>query len=88
MSPRSRCRLKLAIDAAAGIDENGGPRVHYFEATELALQLLGNNIAANLFLVGYAFQKGLLSFSLKALQRAIELNSIEVESNIQALEWN
>ena len=59
MSPRSRGRLKLAIDATAGIDENGGSCVHYFESTELALQLLGSNIAGNLFLVGYTFQKGL-----------------------------
>ena len=41
------------------MDENGGPRVHYFGATEFALQLLGSNIAGNLFLVGYTFQKGL-----------------------------
>ena len=80
-------RLKLAIDAAVGIDENGEPRAHYVEATDLALQLLGNTIAANLFLVGYAFQKGLLPVSLQALQRAIELNGIEVEINIKALEW-
>ena len=44
-------------------------------------------IAANLFLVGYAFQKGLLPVSLQALQKAIELNGVEVEFNIKALEW-
>ena len=80
-------RLKLAIDAAVGIDENGEPGSHYVEATNLALKLLGNTIAANLFLVGYAFQKGLLPVSLQALQKAIELNGVEVEFNIKALEW-
>jgi len=80
-------RLKVAIDAAVGIDENGEPGAYYVEATNLALKILGNTIAANLFLVGYAFQKGLLPVSLQALQKAIELNGVEVEFNIKALEW-
>lgn len=59
----------------------------FVEATRLATALMGNSIAANLFLVGYALQKGLLPISIEAIQRAIELNQVAVEMNIQSLSW-
>ena len=34
--------------------------IEYLDATQLAVKLLGNSIGANLFLVGYAWQKGAL----------------------------
>ncbi len=48
-------RLKRAIIAAAGSDN-----VSFVDASRLATALLGNSIAANIFLVGYAYQKGAL----------------------------
>ena len=59
----------------------------FVEATRLATALMGNSIAANLFLVGYALQKGLLPISIEAIQRAIELNQVAVEMNKQSLSW-
>jgi indolepyruvate ferredoxin oxidoreductase len=38
-------------------------------------------------ILGYAWQKGLVPVSLKAMLRAIELNGVEVERNKQAFGW-
>ena len=56
-------------------------------ATGLATALLGDGIAANLFLLGVAFQRGLLPVSEAAIIRAIELNGVSVEQNILAFTW-
>jgi len=57
------------------------------DATSLATALLGDAIAANLFLLGYAFQRGLVPLGLEALERAIALNGVAVEANRQAFAW-
>jgi indolepyruvate ferredoxin oxidoreductase len=54
-------------------------------ATAAAQRLLGNTIGANMFLVGFALQKGLLPVSLAAVEKAIELNGVAVEFNKTAL---
>jgi indolepyruvate ferredoxin oxidoreductase len=59
----------------------------FIAASELATALMGDSIATNLFMMGYALQKGLLPISAAALIRAIELNGAAVESNKKALEW-
>jgi indolepyruvate ferredoxin oxidoreductase len=65
----------------------GDERVEYLDATRLATALLGNSIATNLFMVGYAWQRGLIPLSLDAIEGAIELNGIAVEANKEALVW-
>ena len=65
----------------------GEERVEYLDATRLATALLGNSIATNLFMVGYAWQKGLIPLSLEAMERAIQLNGVAVETNKAALLW-
>ncbi len=60
---------------------------HFVDATALATALLGDSIATNLFMVGYAWQRGLVPLSLEAIERAIELNGVAVEANKQALLW-
>ena len=57
------------------------------EATDLATTLLGDSIATNLFMLGYAWQKGLVPVSHEALLRAIELNEAAIEMNKQAFAW-
>ncbi len=74
-------QLRDAIDTATG------GKADYVEATELARRLMGDTIAANLFLIGYAFQKGLLPLTEPAIVRAIELNRVAVEANIRAFTW-
>ena len=48
---------------------------------------MGNSIAANFFLVGYAIQKGLFPLSLEAIERAIELNGVSIDMNKESLYW-
>ena len=57
------------------------------EATDLANALLGDSIASNLFMLGYAWQKGWVPLSHESLMRAIELNAAAVEMNKSAFNW-
>ncbi len=57
------------------------------DATGLTTALLGDAIAANLFLLGVAFQLGLLPVSEAAIVRAIELNRVAVQQNVDAFAW-
>lgn len=61
--------------------------VEFIEATELATNLMGNSILTNMFVVGYALQKGLLPVSPDAMEEAIRLNGTTVTDNIIALNW-
>jgi indolepyruvate ferredoxin oxidoreductase len=72
-------RMQQAIASSV---RTGG--AHFVDATQLATRLLGDAIAANLFLLGYAWQHGLVPVSGAALQRAIELNGTAVEMNLRA----
>jgi len=51
------------------------------DATGLGLALLGDTIAANLFMLGYASQRGLLPVSPEAIERAVEINAVAVPFN-------
>ena len=68
-------------------DRIGDDRLELVNATRLATALLGDSIAANLFMVGYAWQNGMLPISQEALMRAVELNGVAVEWNKQAFYW-
>ncbi len=50
-------------------------------------KILGNTIGANMMIVGYAYQQGLMPVSEEAIHRAIELNGVAVEFNKQAFLW-
>jgi len=71
-------RLRAAVNEAAG------ERAHFVGANRLATALLGDAIGTNLFMVGYAYQKGLLPVSSAAIERAIELNRVAIELNKSA----
>jgi indolepyruvate ferredoxin oxidoreductase len=55
--------------------------LHGVDATGLGLALLGDTIAANLFLLGYASQLGLLPVGPKAIERAVEINGVSIPFN-------
>jgi indolepyruvate ferredoxin oxidoreductase len=74
--------LRLSIEAAAGADA-----CDFLEATRLATGLMGDSIATNLFMLGYAYQKGLIPIGHEALERAIELNGTAVPMNLGAFRW-
>jgi len=57
------------------------------DATRLAAALLGDSIAANVFLLGFAFQRGLIPLSSEALYRALELFGRNVDMNKRTFDW-
>jgi indolepyruvate ferredoxin oxidoreductase len=65
----------------------GGPETTFIDTTALAQALLGDSIAANIFILGYAWQKGYLPLSEAAILRAIELNGESVPMNHSAFLW-
>ena len=74
--------MRRAIAEAAGAD-----KTHFIDATRLATALMGDAIASNLLMLGYAFQQGLLPVSQDAIERAIEINGVAVAFNKQAFLW-
>jgi indolepyruvate ferredoxin oxidoreductase len=80
-SLRADERIK-AIDEAVG-DGN----LATLDANDIAGQLMGDTIYANVLLLGFAWQRGLVPVSLKALMRSIELNAVAVENNKRAFSW-
>ncbi|MFZ3285297.1 MAG: indolepyruvate ferredoxin oxidoreductase family protein [Telluria sp.] len=65
----------------------GANSADFIDATRLATALMGDSIAANLFMLGYAWQKGRIPLSEAALLRAIELNAVAVASNKKSFLW-
>jgi indolepyruvate ferredoxin oxidoreductase len=62
-------------------------QAEFVAATELAGGLMGDAIATNMFMLGYAYQKGWVPVAGESLLRAIELNGVAVEFNKQSFLW-
>ncbi|MCB1959052.1 MAG: indolepyruvate ferredoxin oxidoreductase family protein, partial [Rhodocyclaceae bacterium] len=65
----------------------GEDKADFLDANALAEALMGDAIASNLFLLGYAWQRGMVPVSHAALMQAIELNGVAIEMNKKALLW-
>ena len=59
-------------------------RNRYVDAAALTEQLLGSTAAANIFLLGFAYQQGCLPIAGTAIEEAIRLNGVAVEANLAA----
>jgi indolepyruvate ferredoxin oxidoreductase len=64
-----------------------GKAVDFPDATRLATALMGDAIATNPFMLGFAYQRGLIPVSSEAIARAIELNGVAIEFNKRAFHW-
>ncbi len=65
----------------------GGDAVALIEASRLASRLLGDGIFANVLLLGYAWQKGLVPLRRESIERAMALNGVSVAENRAAFAW-
>jgi indolepyruvate ferredoxin oxidoreductase len=65
----------------------GEGRVFSLDATELATALLGDSIATNMLMLGFAWQSGAIPLTRAAIERAIELNGVDVAENKAAFAW-
>lgn len=65
-------RIKGAVPDGQAVLVNG---------THLATRLIGDSIATNLFMLGVAYQRGLVPVSAEAIFKAIDLNGVAVEAS-------
>ena len=63
------------------------PDSDFIDAQRLAGALLGDGMATNPFLLGFAWQRGLVPVSEGALMQAIELNAAAIDMNKRAFRW-
>ncbi|WP_419814225.1 indolepyruvate ferredoxin oxidoreductase family protein [Glacieibacterium sp.] len=56
----------------------------FVAADTIAVALLGDAIGANILLMGYAWQSGLIPLKLASLEAAIELNGVAIDFNKRA----
>ncbi|MGJ3439485.1 indolepyruvate ferredoxin oxidoreductase family protein [Pseudomonas sp. Je.1.5.c] len=69
------------------LDAVGQENASFLAGSKLATALMGDSIATNTFMLGYACQKGLLPVSEASLLKAIELNGTAVAFNKSAFLW-
>ncbi len=74
-----------ALDAVARFTNPQGS--FRLPAQQLADKLYGDEIPANVMVLGAAWQLGLLPLSLESLTKAFELNKVAVKTNLEAFAW-
>ena len=72
-------RLQAILARAAG-----NKTCQDLAASSIATRLLGDSIAANMIMLGFAWQRGLMPLSRAALEQAIRINAVAVEFNLRA----
>ena len=68
-------------------DACGAGNAQFVPAAELATALMGDSIATNMFMLGYAWQTGWVPLGRESIERAIELNGVAVDFNLQSFVW-
>ena len=74
----------LTLRIAAAVQPGGFSAI---DATDIATKLMGDSIAANLFTLGYAWQKGLVPLTRESIAEAVQLNGVSVKMNLAAFAW-
>ena len=65
----------------------GAGQAEFVDAGRIATALMGDTIATNMFMLGYAWQKGWVPLAEASVLKAIELNGVSVAFNTQAFVW-
>jgi indolepyruvate ferredoxin oxidoreductase len=58
----------------------------FLDFTKAAETLLGDSIATNMMMMGFAYQQGLLPLRAASIEQAIELNAVSIKMNTQAFQ--
>ncbi|MDS1138410.1 indolepyruvate ferredoxin oxidoreductase family protein [Nitratireductor indicus] len=77
--------LRTDAREAAIREAVGSENVDAFDANRLAEELLGDQVYANMILLGFAWQSSLVPVSRAALDRAVELNGVKIGDNRRAI---
>jgi indolepyruvate ferredoxin oxidoreductase len=75
-----------AANAAIDAVTRAGDNVR-LDAQRMAETLFGDHMAANVIVLGAAWQRGAVPLSLGAIRQAFELNAAAVEQNLAAFAW-
>ena len=78
--PTNSLRQRLHLAA-------GDERLQFLDATRIATRLMGDSIATNLFMLGFAYQRGLIPVTSEGIEAAISLNAVAVEMNTETFRW-
>src|SRR3954452_22286700 len=62
------------------------PDSSFVDFTKPAEILLGDSIATNMMMMGFAYQRGLLPLSASSIEQAIEVNGVAIKMNTQAFQ--
>jgi len=62
----------------------GKENINFIPTSTITKKILGDSIAANIFIIGYAYQAGLIPIKEQAIEKAIELNNVNVNLNLEA----
>ncbi len=81
-NPSDNCVADI-LQALGGEAANLGA----FDANQIATALLGDSIYINPMVMGYAWQRGWIPLGEAAMLRAIELNGVQVQANLNAFLW-
>jgi indolepyruvate ferredoxin oxidoreductase len=73
------------LDVLRGIV--GQPHLANLPATSIATRLMGDSITTNMFMFGFAVQKGLVPLSVESIEEAIKLNGSQVKATLQVFNW-
>ncbi len=76
------CAMRDAISSAVMEGQT-----YFVEATRLADGLMGGTVSTNIFMVGYAWQKGLIPLEESSILQAIEMNGAAIDQNKEAFWW-
>jgi indolepyruvate ferredoxin oxidoreductase len=77
--------LKIDARASAIASVVGADNMGAFDANSASEALFCDAVYANVMMLGFAWQRGLVPVTLDALTRAIELNNVAVDANKRAL---
>ena len=71
-----------SIEALCGKDN-----LSTLDTSQIATSLMGDSIATNMFMLGFAWQKGFIPVGQAAIMKAIELNGVSIPMNQQSFVW-
>jgi len=75
-------QIKQSIQKVAGAGQT-----EFLDASRLATALIGDTIATNIFMLGFAFQRGLIPLEQSSIEKAMEINGLSVEGNKLSFLW-
>ena len=69
------------------IIENSSKETNFINAIKISTAMFGDSIASNMFITGYALQKGFIPVKPESMEEAIKLNNMAIDMNLSAFRW-